>query len=265
MADPWGFVDAVYCITLDTAVTRHAAVEKTLRDVGLWHKTTMLYNRRHPRSGIEGCFESHRAAWERARRQGVSNVLIVEDDVFFSKDWRTYLPYAAKFTRNHPTWDILFLGWTPFKSHTTEWPHIAKISCGTATHAYILSRRAIERGVPSYDQVQRQFDLHIMCPQCPDRQWEHPFTSCSHTPPEGAFENYVLKPMIAFQRYDNTSATGTDKWANKRKQRIGLMRFFGNHSTSIAMPTLVLWIGIGVLSIIAVLIILCVQACKRRS
>lgn len=262
--DPWSDVRAVYCITLNNAFTRHQQVEASLRRVNLWDKTTMLYRQRDPQGGVRGCYESHRAAWERARDEGLDNVLIVEDDVFFLKDWYKYMPYVSAFMRSDAAWDMLFLGWTPFKSFNTEWKHITKMGCGTAMHAYILSRRGMEKGVPPFDEVNRPIDVVTMCPQCKDGEWTKPFVSCSHNPPPSSFQNYAVKPMIAFQRYDSTSATGNTKLANKRKSRVALMRFFGNSSSTIAMPTLVLVLGVVAICVVVAMIASCVVVAIKR-
>lgn len=265
MSDWWHGVEAVYCITLDTAVDRHDTVKKSLEKVGLWDKTTMLYSQRDPQGGVRGCFESHRLAWDKALHEGLDNVLIVEDDVFFAKDWRKYVPHMFKFMRENQDWDMLFLGWTPYKSFITPWKHVTRMTCGTATHAYILSRRGMKKGLPPYDDVRRAVDVHMMCPQCKEGTWTDPFASCSHDASTNQYQNYALKPMIAFQKYDETSSTGNTKWANKRKARVGLMRFFGNSSTTIAMPTLVLVLGLATLCAITTIITCCALLCKPKT
>ena len=262
-ARAWEGIEAVYCITIDTATHRHAIVKQTLADVGLADKTRLLVNKRDPQGGVRGCFESHRAAWERARVEGLNNVLIVEDDVFFSKDWFTYLPYALQFMRENRDWDLLFLGWTPYKSFRTQWDHVTRMGCGTATHAYILSRRGMEKGIAPYDTVRRAIDVHLMCPQCEEGTWRRPFASCSHDTSTQVYENYGLQPMIAFQRYDKTSSTGDKDWTNRRKARVGLMRFFGNTCSTVAMPTLVLIISVLVLMVIGAIVWGCVATSRK--
>jgi GR25 family glycosyltransferase involved in LPS biosynthesis len=243
MNDPWFFVDAVYCITLDTATHRHARVQTELERVGLWAKTTMLVNKRDPRGGVRGCYDSHQRAWNAAKEKGASNVLILEDDVFFSKDWEKYLPYAAAFVTEAATpWDLFFLGWAPFRSRTTKWKHVAKMMCGTDMHAYIVSRAALERGLPPFESHRTAVDVLLMCPACSKKERNKPMSKCfkSSTP----YNIFVLQPSIAFQRYDKTSATGNNDAANRRREKVRLMRFFGQASTVADTPTMVFVLGI---------------------
>ncbi len=243
MTDPWHFLDAVYCITLDTATHRHPKVQAELERVGLWPKTTMLFNQRDPQGGLRGCHESHRKAWALAKERRLRNVLILEDDVFFAKDMNKYLPYAAAFVNGAKDWDCLFLGWTPIRSKSTKWKHIAEIRCGTAMHAYIVNRGALEKGLPPFDQHKLPVDILIMCPQCGTKSHTTPLQQCVRRP-NPAYQMFTLNPVVAFQKYDKTTATGNSDAANKRKQKVRLMRFFGSTSTTTDTPTVVLLFGL---------------------
>lgn len=239
----WDCIDAAVCITLDTATKRHQQVQRELDRVGLWPKTVMLVNKRDPQGGLRGCFESHRKAWQLAQEKQLQNVLIMEDDVFFFKDWRKYMPSVQNFVQHATDWDCLFLGWTPFRSRKTNWKHITKIVCGTAMHAYIVSKQGLQKSLPSYDDVKMPLDLYLMCPQCPGKQRFTPFNTCMRTP-NPMMHMFALKPMIAFQRYDNTSATGNEAAGNRRKARVCFMRMFGHGSATSDTPTLALTFGL---------------------
>lgn len=258
----WDCIDAVICITLDTATKRHVQVQRELERVGLWPKTTMLVNKRDPQGGLRGCFESHRKAWQLAQDRQVKNVLIVEDDVFFSNDWQKYMPSVQNFVTHAADWDCLFLGWTPFRARKTNWKNITKIVCGTAMHAYIVSQQALQKTLPSYDDVKMPLDVYLMCPQCPNKQRFTPLTTCMQQP-NPMMHMYALKPMIAFQRYDNTSATGNDAAANRRKARVCFMRIFGQGAVTSDTPTLTLTFGLVFIILFAVLIALIVGTTTR--
>lgn len=239
----WDCIDAAICITLDTATKRQTQVQQELERVGLWQKTIMLVTERDAQSGLRGCYESHRKAWKLAHDRQMQNVLILEDDVFFSKDFYKHMPSVNKFVTAATDWDCFFLGWMPLRSRKTNWKHITKIVCGTDTHAYIVNYRALLKSLPSYDDVKMPIDLYLMCPQCPGKQRLTPFNTCMRVP-NPVMELYGLKPMIAFQRYDNTSATGNNAATCRRKARVSLMRIFGEGSTTTDTPTLALTFGL---------------------
>lgn len=260
----WDCIDGAICITLDTATKRHGQVQRELERVGLWPKTVMLVNKRDPQGGLRGCFESHRKAWQLAHDRHMQNVLILEDDVFFSNDWHKYMPAVQNFVLNATDWDCLFLGWTPFRARKTNWKHITKIVCGTAMHAYIVSAQALQKSLPSYDDVKMPLDLYLMCPQCPGKQRFTPFNTCMQQP-NPMMHMYALKPMIAFQRYDSTSATGNDAAGNRRKARVCFMRIFGQGAVTSDTPTLALTFGLVFVILFVILLAVIVVVVSQRS
>jgi len=264
MTDPWAFVDAVYCITLDTATHRHPVVQKELEKVGLWQKTSLQVNQRDPRGGVCGCHESHRKVWDLAKQKGLRNVMVVEDDVFFANDWHQYVKDAEAFVQGEPDWDCLFLGWTPIRSKKTKWKNIVEIMCGTAMHAYIVNRRALETGLPAYEVNKVPVDNLIMCPQCHPKDPGKPASKCvRHRNPK--FRMFTVHPMIAFQRYDRTSSTGNSDAANKRKANVKLMRFFAATTTTTDLAKTVMIMSLTGLVLVAGVVATAVAVPLTRS
>ena len=71
-------MDAIICITLENAHERHEHIKQMASILNL--PIELHIAKRHPTSGIIGCFTSHIAVLKRAYDAGYNNVLILEDD-----------------------------------------------------------------------------------------------------------------------------------------------------------------------------------------
>lgn len=258
---PWHFVDQAYAITLDTAVHRHPRLQQELQRVQLADKTHVMKVKRHPEGGVKGCYESHRAAWLDGLAKGHEVILVLEDDVFFSDDWKQHVEHVADFVlHSGQPWHTIALGWTPFRSHPHS-PHMSLIRRGTATHAYLVSRAALVKGLPPFNKRAVDVELWFAGRNRAPKFKKH---LRKHTNDWTAF---ALQPMIAFQRYDRTTSTGNSDIANQFKERVGVMRFFGFIADYSDVPCFVrvsCFVGLIVLVLTILVIILSVQR-KRQS
>jgi len=254
--NPWHFVDQAYAITLDTAVHRHPQLQKELQRVNLQDKTQIMKVTRHPEGGVKGCYESHRAAWLDGLTRGCNVILVLEDDAFFSKDWEEHVKHVADFVlHSGEPWDTIALGWTPFRARPYS-PHMSVMHRGTGTHAYLVSRAALQKQLPLFTKMPVDVELWFAganrAPKYERRLRQH----------TNEWTNFAVKPMIAFQRYDKTSSTGNSDIANQFKEREGVMRFFGFIAEYSDVPCFVrvsCFTGLIVVALIVLLILLLVQ------
>ena len=142
--DPdWSFLDAAYCISLQSREDRAASVEKELHRVGLCRHTTFYRPIKHPRSAKMGVWESHRALARHALERHRQQVLIVEDDVVFTGTINAAVTTSIRRTlrRLPDDWMALYLG------HWVLWmsPRGGRLmrSGSLCTHAYIASPRLL--------------------------------------------------------------------------------------------------------------------------
>ena len=142
-ADWSGIVDAVYCISLQTRPDRMAAANAEIGRAGLAPLTTFYRPLPHPERPVQGIWESHRAVARHALERGLRRVLILEDDIRFSR-----IPTAARRTRLAAQlaalpagWNILFLGHWPFRVRFVA-RDLVRVESACA-HAYIASERML--------------------------------------------------------------------------------------------------------------------------
>ncbi len=209
----WSFLDAVYCISLQSRDDRARAAAAELHRAGLCRQTLFYRPLKHPTQPVAGIWESHRAVALHARAAGRERVLILEDDVLLDRriGARTTARIARVLAGLPPDWTIFFLG------HMTRWAYpvgwnAIRVS-GTAAHAYIASPRLLDwlaarpygtRGVPRVKLVGKGLDsAYALLPG-----------------------TYALFPMIAVQ-----SASPSDHFApGKNKTEIRKLKHLFSHS-----------------------------------
>ncbi|OKH26165.1 LPS biosynthesis glycosyltransferase [Hydrococcus rivularis NIES-593] len=113
------FFDRIYVINLPYRVDRRKAIEKELNQAGIsfLSEKVELFAAIRPDSagsfrsiGYRGAFLSHLNVLKQAREQGLNNVLIIEDDLELSEDFKKYedLLIAELMVRD---WDIVHFGY----------------------------------------------------------------------------------------------------------------------------------------------------------
>jgi hypothetical protein len=107
--NPFQFFDAIYCINLAEDTRRWQEVSARFARLGIGHRVRRFNAIRTQPNHHIGCGLSHRAVVEEARRQGLSNVLVFEDDVVFTADVISGLETAIRDLRGRD-WKMLYFG-----------------------------------------------------------------------------------------------------------------------------------------------------------
>jgi GR25 family glycosyltransferase involved in LPS biosynthesis len=83
--------------------------------------------------GEQGCALSHLNLWRKIFTEGIEKAVVLEDDVFFHKDWDVYHPMFWQATPQD--YDILYLG-SQMEAHAET--AICRVPVYT-THAYVIT------------------------------------------------------------------------------------------------------------------------------
>eukprot|EP00928_Gymnodinium_smaydae_P032837 TRINITY_DN23688_c0_g1_i1.p2 TRINITY_DN23688_c0_g1~~TRINITY_DN23688_c0_g1_i1.p2 ORF type:complete len:143 (+),score=24.10 TRINITY_DN23688_c0_g1_i1:54-482(+) len=103
--------DRVVCINLRERNDRYDTVLERFASVGLGSDAVkFLRVERHPRGGRYGCYDSHRTVIQQAYDDGLSSVLIFEDDVEFRDGWERVVEEAKEFLDAGMKFDALVMG-----------------------------------------------------------------------------------------------------------------------------------------------------------
>ena len=106
---PFHFFDAIYCINLDRETGRWESVMRQSKALGIDHRVRRFAAIETPHSHHIGCALSHRAIVAEAQWLGLRNVLVLEDDVLFSRQTVDVLAQSLAELAGQ-SWSLLHLG-----------------------------------------------------------------------------------------------------------------------------------------------------------
>lgn len=147
LSSEWSRIPAIVCINLKSRPDRKEQVQKVFEE----HDIPVQYFQaeRHPTSGVEGCFESHRQVIRDhlASRPERKYMLVFEDDLASGQIDAERLRGVLDFAESNSQWDLIFLGSRPEIFTYFVPPRLvpgfkdfyqAKPLCA---HAYLISQR----------------------------------------------------------------------------------------------------------------------------
>ena len=188
LSSPFHFFDAIYCINLPEATGRWREVSARFARLGRVRRFEAI--RTQPNRHI-GCGLSHRAVVEEAKRQGLANVLVFEDDVLFTSDAIPGLETALRELHGRE-WHLLYLGACRWRQ---EYPpvegatRLAKAGAVTCTHA-------VAYGHSIYDRILAEAPAD----PCRMEQWLRTHHGIDQYYAFSVAEGkYLLSPVIATQ------------------------------------------------------------------
>lgn len=135
-------------ISLKEDSKRRENAELELHKTGLCKNGGFWIVERHPKGGIVGCYESHKAVAKYAYDQNLKEVLILEDDVkFLQLDFTAILEKLNQIKAYDKDWMLFYLGWTsPIKLSWNSLQFYKSVDQGIiqggfeTTHSYFMSR-----------------------------------------------------------------------------------------------------------------------------
>lgn len=122
------FFERTYVINLPERADRRAEVADELDsiDMSLEKGKVEIFSAIRPEDslafpsiGVLGCFLSHLAVLKQANQEKLSSVLIIEDDIAFSKNLKKSEPYLVNLL-SQQDWSIVHLGFFPYQGHSYD-------------------------------------------------------------------------------------------------------------------------------------------------
>ena len=187
----WSFLDAAYCISLQTRDDRTAQAIEEFHRVGLCRHVVFCRPTKEDRTAKKNIWSSHKVVAHHARVTRAKRVLIMEDDVVFARDLtpETVREVGEAMSRLPKDWMGLFLGHWPIWSYAAGAQTLRTSSL--CTHAYIADKRLLRwiRRNPSFMRTERTGSLRE---RLRGRGIDAAFSLLPGM--------YAFHPMIAFQR-----------------------------------------------------------------
>ena len=179
-------LDAVYCISLQEQPHRTAEAATQFHALGLCREV-LFYRPVRGRDADRAIWDSHRAVAQDAVAKGFARILVLEDDVLFTRPRETIARRIAAAVRALPsTWWGLYLGHVPIQAYFLR-PNLLRARSG-CTHAYIANAPLIAW-------------LAATPPKSPHAPMWHWIGQSIDAAMSSLPEMYAMFPMIAVQRY----------------------------------------------------------------
>jgi GR25 family glycosyltransferase involved in LPS biosynthesis len=173
------YVDNVYLINMDKDKERLKAVTKECDNINIKFErfpgvnvnnlSKEILNKYIPNkiqkygpNGMIGCGLSHLFVWKDAINKNYKNILVLEDDVFFTDDFNEYFLNVIKEVPED--YDILYLGYkdkicNPPKN--CSFNYVYKPYFPLNLHAYIVSNKGLKKLVSLIDKIHYHIDWLI--------------------------------------------------------------------------------------------------------
>jgi glycosyl transferase family 25 len=143
-------IDKVFFINRESRKDRLENITKRIADVGLKasrFKAIEGQDEDPAKAAMIGCFNSHKAIWEKVKESKWDNVLILEDDAVFASNFNAVLDCAL--TELPEDYDLLYLGASPDNS---QWRHndntfevVRPADHQWCTHAYVVNKKVVDK------------------------------------------------------------------------------------------------------------------------
>ncbi len=109
--NPFHYFDAIYCINLDFQTERWQAMQERFSRLQIEKRVRRFSAIETIENQHIGCALSHRQIVEKAKRQGLNHVLVLEDDALFLDDIVLHLQRSLKELKSQD-WKVFYLGGT---------------------------------------------------------------------------------------------------------------------------------------------------------
>jgi glycosyl transferase family 25 len=141
-------VDAIYCISLNTATDRQKLMKEW------WGSSIKFHIVQRMKNPEEGCFTSHQNLLQFAKDSGYKRILVLEDDAFpnYPIDVINKKTNKALELLSGKDWDFLMIGYMPIRTKKTENQGLLKVKSAYTSHAYIANLEKFKKdpwkGIP---------------------------------------------------------------------------------------------------------------------
>lgn len=177
------FRERCFCISLRKCTDRRKILYKVFELSGLLGLVKMHLVTKPKEGGIYGCFRSHIECLKMSLNTDGKYFLIFEDDVLLPEPTGSVLNNVSSFLNDMQDEEfILYLGGHPLRQSFSVRPNIRSCSFITATHAYVISRKAAQK-IAIQPYIGRHYDSILI---------------------ENIKKTYIVDPMFALHNIFQT-------------------------------------------------------------
>jgi len=145
-----------YYINLSSRIDRKHHVEKQLERVGI---VGTRFNAIKLNNGAIGCSMSHLKLLENAKKNNLPHILIVEDDILFTKP-SIFVNQFNKFLNNHKSFDVVLLSGNNVPPYVKIDDTCVKVNRCQTTTGYLVNGRYLDILIDNFRKGIQQLIQH---------------------------------------------------------------------------------------------------------
>lgn len=187
--DPFDFFERMYAISLDDKTERWAKLHKQFKNVNIHQKVQLFPAIKDPRRGY-GCSASHVEIIKLARKDGLSNVFVFEDDACFFNFKQEVLLQAIDRLKE-TDWSVFRLGYN-FQGKDLQIERLSDSLVRAKKGGLVCSNVAIVYHARSFDEIIENYDYDRLFLQ------KDPFKIVDQWMSKH-YDSYCLVPMMVVQ------------------------------------------------------------------
>jgi hypothetical protein len=201
----WDFLTHVFCISLKQREERRKKAMKEFHRVGLCEYVVFYVTEKDSKSGVRGCWESHRAIAKHMTEIEADWYVVFEDDVIFKSNFSQKSINKIKRCLNQlpKDWSTLYWGGLPkyvfymdFSKDIAKW-------AGWNLHAVMISNRLAKKLADTpYDYVNYNSSSSSS---------GNSIVEVDHWITQVASQHYLIFPPIALTKDDGVSDLNSDR------------------------------------------------------
>jgi glycosyl transferase family 25 len=131
-------LDKIFYINLDKRNDRKDEIEKELTNYNLFNKSERFPAIYTQEQGCVGCSMSHLAVIKIAKERKYKQILILEDDFYFTVSKEEFENQLTIFFDSNISYDICMISYNLNNSTSTEYPFLLKVLDGQTASGYIV-------------------------------------------------------------------------------------------------------------------------------
>ena len=145
-------IDKIFYINLDKRDDRKAEIETELRLYGLTTLSERISAIYTPSRGILGCTMSHLNAIKLAKQRNYKNVLILEDDFYFTVSKEKFENQLIQFFDCQTEYDICMISYNLQQSEPVHaYPFLLKVIEAQTASGYIVNNQFYDKMIELYE------------------------------------------------------------------------------------------------------------------
>ena len=141
----------IFYINLDKREDRRTEIENELKQFNLCDKSERITAIHTPEQGILGCTMSHLNALRLAKERNYPNVLILEDDFYFTITKEEFENQLEQL--KNVSFDVCMISYNIQHARPTEYPFLQKIIEAQTASGYIVNEPFYDKLIELYEEA----------------------------------------------------------------------------------------------------------------